>query len=191
MVAVAVQTAVGPPSSLAAAGGQSSLSVMELSPEQKSAVKEWVAGGDSIADVQRRLREEFKVSLTFMDTRFLLDDLNLELVVPEPPKQPESNIGDSVQPTPPSEENEFGGDESFPDETVAGGAVSVEVDRLTRPGTVVSGSVTFSDGKTGKWALDQTGRLIFESAEQGYRPSDSDLQEFQRELSLQLQKKGF
>jgi hypothetical protein len=164
---------------------------MELSSEQKSAVKEWVVGGASIAEVQRRIRDEFEVSLTFMDTRFLLDDLNLELVVPEAPKQPDAKIDASGQPTQPSDDGELGGDDSFADEVAGGGSVSVEVDRLTRPGTVVSGSVTFSDGKTGKWALDQTGRLIFESAEQGYRPSDSDLQEFQRELSLQLQKKGF
>lgn len=164
---------------------------MDLTPEQKAAVTDWIAGGASIADVQKRLREEHKVSLTFMDTRFLIDDLNLELVVPEAPKQPASEISGAHPPGgAPDDDIEDASLATEPD-PVGGGRVSVDVDRLTRPGTVVSGTVTFSDGKSGKWGLDQMGRLVFEAPEEGYRPSDSDLQQFQKELSLQLQKKGF
>lgn len=156
---------------------------MDLTPEQKSAVSEWVAGGASIADVQKRLREEHQVSLTFMDTRFLIDDLDLELVAPEPPPKPAADLDSPTAPDQPLEPGT--------DDAVVGGKVSVEVDRLTRPGTVVSGTVTFSDGKSGKWGLDQAGRLVFEAPEDGYRPSDADLQEFQQELSAKLQKQGF
>ena len=50
---------------------------MKLAPEQTQAVKSWIAAGASIADVQKRLNDEFKVSLTYMDTRFLiLDELH-------------------------------------------------------------------------------------------------------------------
>jgi hypothetical protein len=71
------------------------------------------------------------------------------------------------------------------------GSVKVEVDRLVRPGSVVSGSVTFSDGTTGKWALDQLGRLMLETGKKGYQPPASDVQEFQQQLSAQLQRQGF
>lgn len=52
---------------------------MQLTPEQKAAVVSWVAAGDNLSAVQKKLSEQFKVSLTYRDVRFLVDDLNLEL----------------------------------------------------------------------------------------------------------------
>ena len=52
---------------------------MTLSPEQKQAVASWVAAGDNLSAVQQKLREQFQLSMTYMDVRFLVDDLNLEL----------------------------------------------------------------------------------------------------------------
>jgi len=69
--------------------------------------------------------------------------------------------------------------------------VKVEVDRIVRPGAVVSGSVTFSDGVAGKWAMDQYGRLMLEMSRKGYQPSAADVQVFQRELSRALQRHGY
>ena len=54
---------------------------------------------------------------------------------------------------------------------------------------VVSGKVTFSDGKRVGWILDQTGRLGL--TERGYRPPAADLQEFQAALDQELSKMGF
>jgi hypothetical protein len=50
--------------------------------------------------------------------------------------------------------------------------------------------VTFSDGIGAQWALDQMGRLSLNASQQGYRPSDADLQEFQKELSALIEKSG-
>ena len=58
------------------------------------------------------------------------------------------------------------------------------------PGAVVSGSVTFSDGKSAKWFLDQMGQLGFDPDEPGYRPSETDAMAFQRELQNALQQGG-
>jgi len=174
------------------------LAHMELTPEQKKQVASWIEAGASIADVQRRLQEELEVALTYMDTRFLIDDLNLNLVDKPPP----------AKAAPPTESTSTDGEAELVDDTdpydaaadplnddlaapAGTSAVKVEVDRLTRPGTVVSGTVTFSDGNSGKWALDQVGRLVFESTKPDYRPSQADLQTFQAELSHQLQKQGF
>lgn len=52
---------------------------MNLTPEQKKAVASWVAAGDNLSAVQKKLSEQFQVSLTYRDVRFLVDDLNLEL----------------------------------------------------------------------------------------------------------------
>ena len=52
---------------------------MTLTPEQKQAVSTWITAGDNLSEVQKKLAEQFKVSLTYRDVRFLVDDLNLEL----------------------------------------------------------------------------------------------------------------
>ena len=57
---------------------------MNLSDTQKSTVAEWVQDGRSLADVQRLLREDFNISLTYMDVRFLVDDLDVSLPEPKP-----------------------------------------------------------------------------------------------------------
>jgi hypothetical protein len=71
------------------------------------------------------------------------------------------------------------------------GSVTVEVSRLAKPGAIVSGSVTFSDGVTATWSLDQFGRLGLAPAKQGYRPSEADVGAFQLELRRVLSAKGF
>lgn len=174
---------------------------MNLTTDQKTAVRTWITGGASISDVQRRLRDEFNVSLTFMETRFLIDDLGLDLKAPPKPAAPPPTAAAAASGPGAAADAELvddgdafaAGADEFADEAVpaSGGTATVEVDRVTRPGTVVSGSVKFSDGNSGKWALDQFGRLIFEAATPGYRPSPSDLQAFQRELSAQLQRHGY
>jgi hypothetical protein len=70
------------------------------------------------------------------------------------------------------------------------GGVKVDLDRVVRPGAAVSGSVTFSDGTSGKWAMDQYGRLMLDTGKKGYQPAAADVQAFQRELSRQLQQHG-
>ena len=73
-----------------------------------------------------------------------------------------------------------------------GGAVSVSLDRVVQAGALASGSVTFSDGVTAKWMLDQMGRLGLSSVSQpGYRPSTEDLQAFQVAIQNKLAARGY
>ncbi|MCX6956750.1 MAG: hypothetical protein NTV51_31875 [Verrucomicrobia bacterium] len=67
------------------------------------------------------------------------------------------------------------------------------MDKVTLiPGALAAGTVTFSDGVTGKWIIDQQYRPGFtEISQPGYRPSPADAQAFMQELSAQLQKRGF
>ncbi len=200
---------------------------MNLSPEQKQAVSAWVAAGDNLSVVQKKLSEQFKLSMTYRDVRFLVDDLGLELKnatpkadvsdvtkaqVPAagagapPPRSAaaekkgfvdklKEKVGlgggaDTADDLPPEEA--YPEDEGIPsDAPVGGGTLTLEVDRIMRPGTVVSGTVTFSDGVSGKWGLDQYGRLMLDTGQKGYQPSAADVQAFQRELQLHLQRQGY
>lgn len=149
---------------------------MELSDSQKSSVASWIADGKSLADVQRLLREEFSISITYMDVRFLVDDLDITF------KEPEQEVPEDADATP--EE----ADAVVMDE----GAVTVEVDALMRPGALVSGSVTFSDGKSLNWQLSSTGQLgLIPGDDPEYRPSPEDVEEFQAQLQEVLQQKGY
>jgi len=191
---------------------------MTLSPEQKQTVASWVAAGDNLSAVQKKLTEQFQISMTYRDVRFLVDDLNLELKDPAP-KVDTSDV--SKTPAPAAKAPKKGllekareklglGDDSaedlqsdaaredLADEDGVGvnppdaGGVTVEVDKVVLiPGAIASGTVTFSDGVTGKWVVDNQGRPGFtEISRPGYRPTPSDGQAFMQSLSLQLQKRG-
>jgi hypothetical protein len=172
---------------------------MSLTPEQKQAVSDWIAAGDNLSAVQKKLSEQFKVSMTYRDVRFLVDDLGLELknAVPKVDASDVSKTPPAPAPAPSAAEadglpsDSFPEDEGVPAQPAATGTFSLEVDRIMRPGTMVSGAVTFSDGVTGKWALDQQGRLMLETPQKGYQPSPADIQTFQRELQVQLQRQGY
>ncbi|MFO8026587.1 MAG: hypothetical protein R6U56_02860 [Opitutales bacterium] len=154
---------------------------MELTDSQKSAVAEWVQEGRSVAEVQRKLLDEFKISMTYMDVRFLLDDLDIAMV------EPESEEEDAA-----AEEAKPADDAELVDEGGAGG-VSVEVDAVMRPGSLVSGTAKFSDGVSLGWQLDASGQLglIPDESNPDYRPSQEDVQAFQTQLQEVLKQKGF
>jgi hypothetical protein len=154
---------------------------MNLDEGQRKKISEWVRDGLKIADLQKRIGSEFGVTLTYMDVRFLVDDLKVMPKDIEPPKPASSPLQASA--TPATAEKTA----SAP----PGAGISVQVDALTRPGAVVSGKVTFSDANTAEWYLDQTGRLGFVPAQAGYRPSAPDLQQFQAALDAELRKLGF
>jgi hypothetical protein len=56
---------------------------------------------------------------------------------------------------------------------------------------MISGKVTFSDGQIADWYLDQTGRLGVVPAQQGYKPSPADVQQFQIALQQEVAKLGY
>ena len=72
------------------------------------------------------------------------------------------------------------------------GAVTVDVDAIMRPGSLVSGNVVFSDGVSLGWQLSAAGQLgLIPGEDPEYRPSPEDLQSFQSQLEEVLRKKGF
>ena len=169
---------------------------MSLTPEQKASVSLWVAAGDNLSAVQKKITEQFKVSMTYRDVRFLVDDLNLELKDPAP-KVDASDVSKTPPPVAKapgaSAQRAGAADEGLDDLPPGASSVSVEVDKVTLiPGALAAGTVTFSDGVTGKWVIDQQYRPGFtEISQPGYRPTPADSQAFMQQLSAQLQKRGF
>jgi hypothetical protein len=157
---------------------------MQLTDEQKQQVIRWIAEGQKLADVQRRLGDEFDVRLTYMETRFLIDDLKITPHdAPEPPKS--AITADAPAPAAPSPLL------ATSDAPAPGtGGVVLKVDEIMKPGTIVSGSVTFSDGGKAVWYLDQTGRLGMNPEQPGYRPPEPDIEVFQVSLDKELTRLG-
>ena len=55
------------------------ISSKDLTPEQVAALKSWASQGDQLPDIQAKLKEEFGLNTTYMDTRFLVLDLGIEI----------------------------------------------------------------------------------------------------------------
>jgi hypothetical protein len=169
----------------------------DLTEAQRDAVRQWVEGGASLSDVQRRLKEEFAVSLTYMDVRLLTLDVGAKVKdKPEPKKTPapppSAAAAGDAEDEPADDLPEDGAPAGAEQTPPAGGSpVSVSLDRLIRPGAMVSGDVTFSDGKKARWMLDQMGRLGLDGVPAGYRPAAEDVREFQIQLQKLLASKGY
>ncbi len=172
----------------------------KLTEEQKAAVAQWTAGGASLNEVQDRLKQEFGLTLTYLDARLLVMELGLKLQEKKQPEPPPA-----AEPAPAAGPEDGDGEGDFPEDELAdaegagtepppapgGGNVSVSLDAITVPGTMVSGKATFSDGKTVGWYVDQMGRLGLRAPEPGYQPPPGDIAPFQRELDRVLRQQGF
>ncbi len=178
-----------------------------LTDEQTKAVRSWAEDGADLPAIQKRLGDEFEVHLTFMDTRFLIADLEIELkseeeeeeVVAEPvveeaaaetaapvDQAQELPADDAVAEAPP----ENGAD---PEADPAAGPlekVTVTISELQRPGMMANGNVTFANGQTAEWYLDQMGQLGMNPTEPEFRPSPQQMLAFQQELQRLAQQKG-
>lgn len=150
-------------------------SASQLKPEQIASLKDLAAKGGSLSDLQRYLKDEEKISITYMDTRFLILDLGIELI--EECKEAEPTPAEIEQATNPQ-----------PEATTGTGTVSVTMDNIALPGAMVSGKATFSDGETAVWMIDSSGRPGLDPDTAGYRPSQEDIAEFQLQLRTLLEK---
>ncbi|MBN2505938.1 MAG: hypothetical protein JXQ71_04520 [Verrucomicrobia bacterium] len=181
---------------------------MNLTDDQKQTVAGWLAEGLKLSEIQSRLESAFGLRLTYLEVRMLMADLSLmpkDIPPPQPPHaashsplappdRPPAPLGPAPdgrkpQAGPAAEDWADEADEAAPAGGLSGNVV-VSMDQLARPGALVSGKVTFSDGQSAQWYLDQMGRLGLIPAQQGYRPSPADLQEFQMALDVELRRMG-
>ncbi len=158
----------------------------QLTPDQLASVEAWAADGATLNQIQDRLKTEFALVLTYLEARLLMADVGVRLKDKERPvEKPEEPPPEVVVPESPAPEPAG--------ETPADGAgtVSLSIDQITVPGALASGKVTFSDGVTASWYVDQMGRLGLGGAPQGYQPPPGDVPVFQQQLDRALMQAGF
>ncbi len=215
---------------------------MALSEEQKGEVAKWFAAGAGLAEIQKRISDEFGIDMTYLDVRLMVADLpqpaepaaqdSCDAPAPAPGGFDDDSIGDTPAgyddaPIPGSYDGapasggygnapaSGGYDDDAIDSPINGSRpdassfettqseaapdsqeapplaeLSVSVDPLAPPGVIACGSVVFSDGTSGKWMLDQMGRLGLSGLPEGYRPSPEDGAQFQPKLLAALRAKG-
>ncbi len=134
----------------------------QLTEEQIATIRQWAANGAQLPDIQKQIREAMNHTLTFMDTRFLILDLGIELIVPK-----------EADPSPAI---------AAETELVATGRTTLSVDAVTLPGAIISGKVIFASGQKGFWALDQSGRPSLDLDDPEYRPTQEEITDFQQQL---------
>jgi hypothetical protein len=148
-----------------------------LTPEQIAAIQAWAERGDGLQDIQKALGSEFGIRVTYLETRFLLEDLKIELIrtpEPEEEKKPEAESAEA--------DDETGADARL---------ANVTIDALLKPGALVSGKVAFASGGSAAWWLDQYGRLGMDRPDPTFQPNEEELAAFQQELRIVLKKRGF
>jgi len=184
---------------------------MKLDDAQMTQVRAWIDQGMKVAEIQNRLTEESGLRLTYMEARFLLDDLQLRPKDPAPAPAPAPAA--ALVGGPQSTGSVLVGGPGAVGAVPAGGAtlsgpsgaplkmtplgsgpagkVAVSMDSITRPGALASGNVTFSDGQSADWQMDQYGRLGVAPKTPGYKPSQADVASFQAELESALARLGY
>ncbi len=153
--------------------------------ERDIIIAQLLSEGKSLSDVQKILKEEYQIQLTYMELRMIstelevnwkkFDDAKLKKaeMIKEKLKADRGNVVDA--------------DESIP---ASAGKTTVNLSKVVRPGAVMSGDVTFKSGAKAEWYLDAMGRLgLAPKGDSTAKPTDEDLQEFQLELQKVLQGK--
>ena len=128
----------------------------------------------ALSEIQNEVNQKFGQNLTYMDIRILASTLDIDWQAKAAAKAAEAQKAEEAK------EEEAPAAAEAPAEAAAGQTV-VEVSKLMRPGTALSGTVKFASGSTADWYIDQTGRLGLENLV-GEKPTQEDIQQFQVEL---------
>lgn len=151
---------------------------------------EKIAAGVSLSDIQNMVNSEFKQNLTYMDIRIMASELEIDWQQLNPKKEAAVEDVTAVEAAPKNAEAPAE-DAPADDERVPGmpdvSDTKIEVSKIARPGMMFSGSVTFANGSSAEWYLDNMGRLGLENL-QGDQPGQEDIEKFQIALQLELRK---
>jgi len=159
--------------------------------ERKQVVRELLAKGQTLSQIQDHFHKEKNDPITYMELRLLLSEMpDAKLPEKEMPKtilaagEPGSSAGGKVTPKDPGR---TGGERQS---DAAGGKLSISVDQMPAPGAMLSGYARFSSGAKAHWFLDEMGRLGLEPELGSGKPTQKDMQEFSTELRRMLQQTG-
>jgi hypothetical protein len=158
--------------------------------ERKPIVKELLAKGLTLSQIQDYFHKEKNDPIKYMDLRLLLSEMP-DATLPEkellktvlPPADPVPSVGAKFPP-------EASGVAAGLPEPGVGGKLSISVDQTPAPGSMLSGYARFASGAKAHWFLDEMGRLGLEPELGSSKPTPPDMQEFSTELRRMLQQTG-
>ena len=157
--------------------------------ERKQIVAQLLKEGRKPSEIQDYLRKEKGDSITYMELRMLLSEMEAKL--PEEPSKPftplkASPLTSSTPPAPQQSKPRGKGQPAPPPSQSAAagprGKTSVAVDDMPQPGSMLSGRVRFGSGAKALWFMDETGRIGLDPELGTGKPDQQDMQEFQTEL---------
>ena len=137
--------------------------------ERKQVVRDLLAKGQTLSQIQDFLRKEKNDSITYMELHLLLSEMP-DAKLPEK-ELPKPVVAASV---------------AAPAEA-ATGKLSISVDQVPALGAMLSGYARFSSGAKAHWLLDEMGRLGVDPELGSSKPTQKDMQEFSAELKRMLQ----
>src|SRR5881296_368291 len=138
--------------------------------ERKQVVKELLAKGQTLSQIQDYLSKEKNDSITYMELRLLLSEM------------PDAKLPEKELPKPPVLPPE-------PKAAAGAGKLSISVDQTPAPGAMLSGYARFASGAKAHWFLDEAGRLGLDPELGSAKPTQKDMQEFSTELRRMLQQR--
>ncbi len=151
---------------------------MEIS-ERNILIAKLISEGNSLSEIQKILKNDHEIQLTYMDLRMISSDLEVSWE-----KIDALNVKKQDKILDPNKATDNG---DLGDQSASGTVVSVN--KVVRPGAVMSGDVKFKSGATAEWQLDQLGRLGLNPTGDSEKPTEEDVQDFQTELQKSLQGK--
>jgi hypothetical protein len=154
--------------------------------ERKTIVGQLLAKGQTLSQIQDYLHKEKNDPITYMDLRLLLSEMpDTKLPEKETPKTvlPAASTGAKTAPKDLAES-------PVAKEPAVGSRLSISIDQMPAPGSMLSGYARFSSGAKAHWFLDEMGRLGLEPELGTGKPTQADMQEFSAELRRMLQQAG-
>ena len=128
-----------------------------------------ISEGVSLSDIQKELQTELELSLTYMELRMLVADLeDIQWKLDEKPAAEDAKEEKEVE---------------------AVDSVVVTISKIVRPGCSLTGSVIFPSGISGEWYVDQRGGLGLDTKDDA-KPSQDELVAFQKELQEMVSAQG-
>jgi hypothetical protein len=152
--------------------------------ERDQLIAELLGEGLSLSDVQKTLKEKHGLQITYMDLRLISSELEVDWEKIDPKAAKDSEKKDDA-----TASGNNTSDSGLSDNVGGKNGTVVNVNKVVRPGAVMSGDVKFRSGATADWHLDPLGRLGLNPTGTGDKPTEEDLQEFQMELQKSLQGK--
>jgi hypothetical protein len=153
--------------------------------ERKQVVRELLAKGLTLSQILDYLHKEKSDPITYMDLRLLLSEMP-DTKLPEK-ERPKTVLPSAV---PPSATAPKDSEAPAAGQKTGGGKLSISVDQVPAPGSMLSGYARFSSGAKAHWFLDEMGRLGLEPELGSSKATQTDMQEFSTELRRMLQQTG-